>query len=167
MNFQIDDPIETADRLAIEVTVTLPGGEHRWCFFMTPEALRACGDLVPSSNVRVHLGAPHMIVVSRLDENVIRTVLSDLSDQGALVRHTLPRENPASTDEEEFLAAARALEADRRGFPKSWENQTIEDFLEAAIAWAEDSKFGAKQGLDGATPWRKVIAFLEAGKIYE
>ena len=51
--------------------------------------------------------------------------------------------------------------------PCEWENHTIEDFLEAAMAWAEDSRFGESQGLKGASPWQKFASFLYCGKIYE
>ena len=48
-----------------------------------------------------------------------------------------------------------------------WENDTIESFLEAAKAWAIDSKFGTNQGLSDSSPWKKCAAFLYSGKIYE
>jgi hypothetical protein len=48
-----------------------------------------------------------------------------------------------------------------------WENQTIESFLEAATAWAEDTDSGISQGLAKDNPWRKFAAFLYCGKIYE
>lgn len=48
-----------------------------------------------------------------------------------------------------------------------WENVTIESFLEAACAWAEDTQFGDSQNLRGASPWKKFATFLYLGKIYE
>ena len=48
-----------------------------------------------------------------------------------------------------------------------WENHTIEDFLEAAAAWAKDSDFGARQGMSDESPWKRFAAFLWCGKIYE
>ena len=85
-------------------------------------------------------------------------------------------------DEASFLKFVKALRHDReqdvsaqehksiddcgRG-PIGWENHTIENFLEAAQAWAEDSDFGSSQGLAGASPWKKIAAFLYCGKIYE
>jgi hypothetical protein len=80
---------------------------------------------------------------------------------------------------ETFLAFARELLADRDeevGRPidlcgrgaNGWENHTIEAFLEAAIAWADDSDFWAVDAdLEKASPWRKVATFLLCGKIYE
>lgn len=71
------------------------------------------------------------------------------------------------TDEATFLAFVQALIANRRGDAEHWENESIEDFLEAASAWAEDSAFGSQQGLSLASSWRKFATFLYSGKIYE
>jgi hypothetical protein len=71
------------------------------------------------------------------------------------------------TDEATFLAFVQALIVDRRGDAEHWENKSIEDFLEGASAWAEDSGFGSQQGLLLASPWRKFATFLFSGKIYE
>lgn len=84
-------------------------------------------------------------------------------------------------DEASFLAFVRELAEDRKAAsavehrdtapfdsgPGAWENRSIESFLEAALAWAEDSRFGATQGLESADPWRKFAAFLYCGKVYE
>jgi hypothetical protein len=86
------------------------------------------------------------------------------------------------TDQQSFLAFARALTQDRIAAVSAeakadsspygqdagdWENVSIESFLEAAIAWAEDSNFGANQGMEAANPWKKFAAFLYCGNIYE
>jgi hypothetical protein len=71
------------------------------------------------------------------------------------------------TDEESFLAFVQALLIDRRCNAERWENSSIESFLEAASAWAEDSAFGSKQGLLTASLWKKFATFLYCGKIYE
>src|SRR5262245_2911582 len=83
---------------------------------------------------------------------------------------------------ESFLEFVRALVADRTASvatesvsPSSpygpeangWENTTIERFLGAAVAWAEDSRFGESQGLQGENAWRVFATFLYCGKIYE
>ena len=93
-----------------------------------------------------------------------------------------PRPDPDTvTDEASFLEVVRALEADRRlaaaleeqdphgcGAPRGWQNSTIEQFLESALAWAEDSHFGRRQHLgDVVSPWRRLAVFLYCGKIYE
>lgn len=49
---------------------------------------------------------------------------------------------------------------------KGWENTTIEAFLEAAIAWAEDTDFGNSQNIK-QNDWYKLASFLYCGKIYE
>lgn len=86
------------------------------------------------------------------------------------------------TDRDSFLAFVRALIEDRRDSlareaarPSSpygpdaygWENVSIEAFLSAALAWAEDSRMGQAHGLDGAPSWRIFALFLSAGKGYE
>jgi len=88
----------------------------------------------------------------------------------------------AVADQSSFLAFARALNADREHAAKiesdpsavsgerkveTWQNVTIESFLGAAIAWAEDSRFGASQGLKHDNPWKKFAVFLQCGKMYE
>jgi hypothetical protein len=86
------------------------------------------------------------------------------------------------SDQESFFGVAKQLQADRlraveleRSNPSSpygpdaggWESTTIESFLEAAISWADDSQFGASQGLATSNPWRQFATFLYCGKIYE
>jgi hypothetical protein len=85
-------------------------------------------------------------------------------------------------DEKSFLVFVDALRRDRelaaageKASPsgifgpsqRGWENITIESFLEAAYAWAEDTEFGATQDLREASPWKKFAVFLYCGKIYE
>ncbi len=71
-------------------------------------------------------------------------------------------------DREKEVKAQSATPIDDCGRgPYGWENHTIEDFLEAAQAWAEASKFGDSQDLKDASPWKKFAAFLYCGKIYE
>ena len=81
-------------------------------------------------------------------------------------------------DEQAFLVFVKALIADReeesdqpvdhfgRGI-NDWENHSIETFLEAACAWANDSNFGKNQALKGQSPWLIFATFLYCGKIYE
>jgi hypothetical protein len=79
---------------------------------------------------------------------------------------------------ESFLVFVRGLIADRKwaeNLPDTspwtsrggWENDTIAEFLGAAVAWAHDSRFGESQGLQGVSPWRVFATFLYCGKIYE
>jgi hypothetical protein len=46
-----------------------------------------------------------------------------------------------------------------------WENGTIEDYLDSAIAWYESSD--KKNGNDGSESWQQFARFLYMGKIYE
>lgn len=61
----------------------------------------------------------------------------------------------AVVDDTTFLAFIKALADDRRVADRTaadavrevqngWENNSIQDFLEAGYAWAQDSAFGAK-----------------------
>ena len=47
-----------------------------------------------------------------------------------------------------------------------WENSTIESYLDAALAWAEDSA-ETTQGLSQNPSWKEFATFLYVGKIYE
>lgn len=82
----------------------------------------------------------------------------------------------AVSDAASFLCFVQALIEDRKtsngvdDFGRSdngWENHSIEDFLEAAFAWAEATEIGASQGLANSSPWKRFATFLYCGKIYE
>jgi hypothetical protein len=71
-------------------------------------------------------------------------------------------------DRETEVAAQKTTNVDPFGRgPTGWENHTIEDFLEAASSWAEDSDFGKSQGLTDENLWKKFAVFLYCGRIYE
>ena len=89
-SYTIDDDLADADHGAIEVSLTLVDGRRRWCFFMTPSALAVCGDWVRGTQVRVHLGEPHMIVVSEISAHIVDRVLRQLEAAAELERRTLP-----------------------------------------------------------------------------
>ena len=86
--FQITDPLDRPEQGAVEVVVRLDDGTDRWCFFLDPERLTLVGDRVHDTEVRLHRGVPHMIVVSHLSEDVIGRVLRQLDREGALLEHT-------------------------------------------------------------------------------
>ena len=88
--YTIDDPIAEPPSAAVEVTVDFGGSGKRWCFFITPEELASVGDWVDGTDIRVHLGVPHMIVVSELNEDIIDRVLRQLYTEGQLEAHTIP-----------------------------------------------------------------------------
>ena len=95
-SFTIEDDLAIQDTAAIEVTLDFTSGERRWCFFMTPTALAACGDFVPGTFVRYHYGAPHMIVVAgRFDRPLIEQVLVGLDERDELTRCSIPVEEVA------------------------------------------------------------------------
>ena len=85
-------------------------------------------------------------------------------------------------DCDSFLRFVRELIADRRAATSQdqhtsdnaddldvtgWENDTIEDFLAASLAWADDSQMGTLQGLPQEPSWKAFAVFLYCGKIYE
>ena len=89
-SYRIDDDLSGAETSAIEVTIILADERRRWCFFVTPPALGSAGDVLEGTEVRVHFGEPHMIVVSEISQDVIERVLRQLERQGELLRRTLP-----------------------------------------------------------------------------
>lgn len=48
-----------------------------------------------------------------------------------------------------------------------WQNDTIEAFIEASIAWAEVSKDGMKYYKKESNPWKRCAHILYMGKHYE
>lgn len=81
-------------------------------------------------------------------------------------------------DEKSFLAFVKALIADREahegkpadevGYSGDWANNSISGFLEAAVAWAEDSDFGLSQDSElKSNEWKRFAVFLYNGKTYE
>ncbi|MFM2475665.1 hypothetical protein [Celerinatantimonas sp. MCCC 1A17872] len=83
----------------------------------------------------------------------------------------------AVVDEQSFLLFVQSLIADCKQHENQssdmsssggWANNTICDFLEGALSWAEDSDFGVEQDEELATnKWRQFAVFLYCGKIYE
>lgn len=93
-SINIEDSIEMHDQRAIEVTVTLLDGSRRWCFFVTPEGIPNYGDYLDSDkDVRIHFGASHMIVISRISEEIIRKTLAHIDNVGELEMSTAVVQN--------------------------------------------------------------------------
>lgn len=69
--------------------------------------------------------------------------------------------------EQDVLKDAQSPSASPFGEPGGWQNGTIESFLDAAIRWAEATRFGQTQGMSGVNPWSLFAVFLYCGKIYE
>ena len=73
-----------------------------------------------------------------------------------------PHLGPADVvSRDDFLAYAKALQADLQAGGQAWESGTIEQFLDSLIAWAEDS------GLSEIPSWRGMAELLRAGAFYE
>ena len=90
----IEDPVGAHAQQAIEITVTLSDGTRRWCFFVTPEGIPNYGDFLDDDHsVRLHFGAAHMIVVSKISEDIIRKTLFHIQSVGELERSTLQIED--------------------------------------------------------------------------
>jgi hypothetical protein len=89
-SIKIEDPIELHKTMAIEVTIETNTGEKRWCFFFTPEGMSSCGDFIEGTNVRFHYGAPHMILVSKISQSIIKSALRDIENQGEVELCTIP-----------------------------------------------------------------------------
>lgn len=76
---------------------------------------------------------------------------------------------PHVTDRQSFIVFVRRLQAERAD-PQTraeWENDTIEAYLEAAAAWAEDAPMQLPPLIDAAAIWQMFAHFLYSGKIYE
>ena len=85
-------------------------------------------------------------------------------------------------DEVSFISFLNALSKDKadearkeRESPSSpygpgangWENDTIDDFLESAAAWAQNSIAGMKSYQQPTNVWTRCADILHGGKIYE
>jgi LAO/AO transport system kinase len=88
-SYKIDDPITDPLTDNIEVTIEFEDGSRRWLFFATPAHLASVGDWIPGTQVRMHLGERHMIVVGQLNEVIVDKVLKELDAQGELESHSL------------------------------------------------------------------------------
>ncbi|HEY1016727.1 MAG TPA: hypothetical protein VGE07_28705 [Herpetosiphonaceae bacterium] len=98
---KIDDDLAESDRSGIEVTISFSDGQRRWCFFMTPAALQACGDQIDGSDVFIHYDAPHRIIVSDISAPIIEAALRQIERNGALFRCTLPLGDPLDLSAED------------------------------------------------------------------
>lgn len=89
LTYTVDDAITNPLTTSVEITLELDG-QQRWLFFVTPELLANVGDYVEGTEVRIHLGARHMIIVSELSLPVIDSVLQQLYASGELASRSLP-----------------------------------------------------------------------------
>lgn len=76
-------------------------------------------------------------------------------------------------DEQSFIDFINSLKMDRLAVKKcqdsddEWQNHTIEDFLEQAHEWAEESKNGLEYYQKPTNAWKRCAQILYMGKIYE
>ncbi|MDP6546552.1 MAG: hypothetical protein QGH60_21445 [Phycisphaerae bacterium] len=104
---EIEDDLSMQDHGAIEVTITLSDGKYRWCYFMTPAALEACGDWVDGTRIRFHFGSPHMIVVAEtLTEDLITKALHCIEQRGEVLDCTMAIDE-TTTPEQDAPADAK------------------------------------------------------------
>jgi hypothetical protein len=89
--YSINDPITDPLTSSVEVTIDFRG-HKRWLFFATPQLLATAGDWIEGTQVRLHLGERHMVMVSELSEAVVEKVLHQLHVTGELESRTLPLE---------------------------------------------------------------------------
>jgi len=87
-SYRYDGHLDRPEEGAVEVVLTLVDGRERWCYFFTPQRMSIVGDLVKGTQVRIHLGTNHMIVVSELSADIVAKVLHELELGGLLLEHT-------------------------------------------------------------------------------
>ena len=83
---------------------------------------------------------------------------------------TLNEKNNSIHSREDFVDFVRALRADLIEDPQSWNNRSLESFLEALGAWVEDMDgYYQNQGKPIPTlpDWKLVGNILMAAKVYE
>jgi hypothetical protein len=69
----------------------------------------------------------------------------------------------------ELAAFIAELESDLKNHPDGWENITLENFLEAMGAWAQDANLGTNipTSWDRPEAWSLAATLLLAASIYE
>lgn len=88
---EITDDLALQNNGAIEVTISMKNGDKRWCFFMTPKALSACGSWIEGTQIPFHFNTPHMIVVGgKITEDVIKRAIADIDNKGLIEKCSIP-----------------------------------------------------------------------------
>ncbi|MEM1094078.1 MAG: hypothetical protein AAGJ10_05705 [Bacteroidota bacterium] len=82
LSFVIEGPIEHPLTHAIEVSVELTNGERRWCCFATPAALTQFGDWISGTQMRIHYGTPHLIILAEVTAATIEMALQHIDKAG-------------------------------------------------------------------------------------
>ncbi|HEX3628605.1 MAG TPA: hypothetical protein VH280_24615 [Verrucomicrobiae bacterium] len=68
---------------------------------------------------------------------------------------------------EDFVAFARALSADLRDNPETWQNGSLERFLEALAACAENVVGECPKPVPQKPEWKVLADMLMAAKVFE
>lgn len=85
---------------AVEVKVELTTGERRWCCFATPGALTRFGDWISGTQMRIHYGAPHLIVLPEVTAATIELALRHIDTAGDIRCATLAIEGAERRQDE-------------------------------------------------------------------
>lgn len=83
---------------------------------------------------------------------------------------TLAEHNDAIHSREDFVTFVKALVRDLHENPDSWENNSLERFLEALSAWVEDMDgyyIHQNKSVPKQPDWKVIGDILMASKIYE
>ncbi len=73
-------------------------------FFRDARFAHAIRRLIDGTTIRIHYGAPHMIVVDQIDAAIIEQALHYIERQGELLACTIRIEKPDETDLEKLLS---------------------------------------------------------------
>lgn len=77
MKISIIDELNSQTHSAIEVEIILSDDSRRWCYFVNSDSMHNFGDCINKTNIRLHYGSPHMIVVAgEITKNIIEQVLT-------------------------------------------------------------------------------------------
>jgi hypothetical protein len=82
----------------------------------------------------------------------------------------IEEQNKSISSREDFVAFVRALSKDFKDNPQSWENVSLDRFLEALGAWVEDMDgYYRNQGkpVPQQLDWQTFSDMLMAAKMYE
>ena len=86
--YEIIDDLSLSSNIAIEVNVTFNNDEKRWCFFITHEALKIVGEIIPGTNIKYFVGAEHCIIVQKIGTKEISIILKQMDSDDELYECT-------------------------------------------------------------------------------
>ena len=83
---------------------------------------------------------------------------------------TLAEQNNSIRSREDFVAFVKALSKDLQENPATWENASLERFLDSIAAWVEDMDgyyLSRQKPVPDQPDWKVVGDILMAAKMYE